>query len=89
VPRDDSLDDYKTANQVILGAATAEAQDAAWQKVINVRVGLLMRGQESNSGTSHDAAYQVAGTSVNPLNDHRIRQVYETAVSLRNRIFNS
>ncbi|MGH8174116.1 MAG: PilW family protein, partial [Rhodanobacteraceae bacterium] len=66
-----------------------EAVDTAWQSVINVRVGLLMRGQESNSGTSHDAAYQVAGTTVNPQNDHRIRQVYETAIALRNRIFNS
>jgi len=89
VPRDDALDDYKTANEVIAGAGTPETQDFAWQRVINVRIGLLMRGQESNSGTSHDAAYQVAGTTVNPQNDHRIRQVYETVVALRNRIFNA
>jgi type IV pilus assembly protein PilW len=89
VPRDDALDDYKTADEVVAGAGTPEAQDFAWQRVINVRIGLLMRGQESNSGTSHDAAYQVAGTTVNPENDHRLRQVYETTVALRNRIFNS
>lgn len=88
-PRDDAIDDYKTADEVITGAGTPETQDMAWQTVINVRVGLLMRGQESNSGTSHDASYQVAGTAINPQNDHRIRQVYETTVTLRNRIFNS
>jgi len=89
VPRDDTVDDYKTAADVIAGAGNAEAQDAAWQQVINVRIGLLVRGQESNSGTSHDAAYNVAGATVNPQNDHRLRQVYETTIALRNRIFNS
>lgn len=88
-PRDDNIDDMLTADEVVNGATTPEAQDAAWQRVISVRIGLLVRGQESNSGTSHDAAYTVAGTSVNPQNDHRIRQVYETTVTLRNRIFNT
>jgi hypothetical protein len=54
-----------------------------------VRIGLLARSPDSNSGTSHNDAYQVAGTTVNPQNDHRVRQVYETTVALRNRIFNS
>ncbi|HJT98999.1 MAG TPA: PilW family protein [Rhodanobacteraceae bacterium] len=88
VPRDDTVDDFKTAD-FFAGVGTAEQQDTAWQKVISVRIGLLVRSPDSNSGTSHDAAYQVAGESVNPQNDHRVRQVYETTVALRNRIFNS
>jgi type IV pilus assembly protein PilW len=87
VPRDDTVDDFKTADAFATG--TAEAQDAAWQQVISVRVGLLARSPDSNSGTSHNDAYQVAGTTVNPQNDHRVRQVYETTIALRNRIFNS
>jgi type IV pilus assembly protein PilW len=86
-PRDDTVDDFKTADAFAGG--TPEAQDTAWQKVISVRIGLLARSPDSNSGTSHDDAYQVAGTTVNPANDHRVRQVYETTVALRNRIFNS
>jgi type IV pilus assembly protein PilW len=89
VPRDDTVDDFKTADQVIAGIVGDEAQDSAWQQVINVRIGLLIRGQNPDSGTSHDGAYQVGGTVVNPVNDHRLRQVYETTIALRNRIFNS
>jgi type IV pilus assembly protein PilW len=87
VPRNDTVDDFKTAD--VFATGTAEAQDAAWQQVISVRIGLLARSPDSNSGTSHNGAYQVAGTTVNPVNDHRVRQVYETTVALRNRIFNS
>jgi type IV pilus assembly protein PilW len=86
-PPDDTVDEFKTADEFATG--TAEAQDTAWQKVISVRIGLLARSPDSNSGTSHNDAYQVGGTTVNPANDHRVRQVYETTVALRNRIFNS
>lgn len=88
-PRDDTVDVFKTAKDVIDGVAGAEAQDAVWQQVISVRVGMLARSADSNSGEAAPSTYVVAGVSVSPAPDKRVRQVYETTVALRNRIFNS
>ncbi len=89
VPRDDTVDEFDAADVVVNGAVTPEDMDARWQQVISVRVSVLVRSPDSNSGQAAPTTYNVGGVSVQPLPDKRVRQVYETNVALRNRIFNS
>lgn len=84
-----TVDRFLTADQVIAGAAGAAAQDARWRRVLSVRVGFLVRSQISADIRGDKRTYLVAGKKVDPLDDQRLRQVYEVTVALRNRIFNS
>lgn len=68
---------------------TAAQQAARWRNVGRVRFGMLIRSVDYaasvNEGVQTD--YVVAGTTVRPRADGRMRQVYETAVMLRNQVF--
>lgn len=84
---DGTVDEYRTAAQVTAGA-TGNVKDANWQRVLSVRVGLLIRSPERAGGKDH--TYKVLGLDVTPAaNDGAIREVYETTIALRNRLFNS
>lgn len=85
--RDDVLDQYVTANAVA-GLDVNEQQ--AWQRVLNARVGLLMRATNP-SGAIRDAAsppLRIADTTVTVADDGRLRQTYETVITMRNRVRN-
>lgn len=85
--RDDVLDQYVTANAVA-GLDVSEQQ--AWQRVLNARVGLLMRATNP-SGAIRDAAsppLRIADTTVTVADDGRLRQTYETVITMRNRVRN-
>jgi type IV pilus assembly protein PilW len=87
VNRDDVMDNYFTAAGVTLLDADPRA---AWSRVMNVRVALLMRS--STPGASvRDASsppLRAADTTITVANDGRLRQVYETSITLRNRARN-
>jgi hypothetical protein len=88
--RDDVLDEYRVATTV--GGLSAPATPAlAWQKVVNVRVGLLMRSPAPASAIRDDTSplFRAADTAFLVDNDdNRVRQVYETVITLRNRVRN-
>jgi type IV pilus assembly protein PilW len=72
---DGSVDEYETADGV-----------ADWAEVAAVRVGLLMRSPEEYGTEIDDATYDVNGTTFDPVDDRRIRQVFTTTIGLRNRL---
>lgn len=96
VPAPDGIpESINNASGVVSGAASVEDR---WRAVGAVRVGLLVRSEnravtvERNSAapdvsnTALGAAYSVNGLRYTPPNDERMRQVYETTVTLRNRL---
>lgn len=89
VPADGQVDRYLTADEVAAGAAGA-ALDQNWRKVVSVRVGMLVRSPD-RAAVPADAGrtYHVLDTDVAEPGGGYMRQVYETTIALRNRIFNS
>jgi len=87
---DGQVDKYRTAAQVAAGA-TGAALDANWSQVLSIRIGMLLRSPESAPGaTNPDGGYKVLGLPITTApNDGHLRQVYETTVAVRNRVFTS
>jgi type IV pilus assembly protein PilW len=81
---DGALDAYSTA------AVVNAASD--WPNVVSVRVSLLIRTIDNFGLDIDTAAYDLAGslatlgTRINPVNDRRLRKVFTSTVSLRNRL---
>lgn len=72
---DGAIDDLVAASAV-----------ADWTRVLSAEVSLLARAAEEY-GTETDAAvYRLGGTTFNPPNDRRLRQVFSTSVGVRNRL---
>lgn len=69
---DRAADFYRTANQV-----------ANWENVVSVRIDLLVQSVEDGIA-SQPQAYTFNGAAVVPA-DRRLRQVFSTVISLRNR----
>ena len=72
---DNDLDSYVTANNV-----------ADWEDVLSVRIGLLARSPEEYGNEIDTQQYDVNGTTFNPVDDRRVRQVFTTTIALRNRL---
>jgi type IV pilus assembly protein PilW len=90
---DGQVETYEKAVDVADGA-TGAVLDAKWRQVMSVRVGMIVRSPEvagvsSIRSDGNPRTLTVLGTVVTPPDDHALRQVYETTVSVRNRIFNS
>lgn len=85
--RDDVLDRYFTA--VGVSGLDAVPRDA-WSRVLGMRVGLLMRSPEPAGALRDDATppVRVADTAITPADDRRIRQAFETSITMRNRVRN-
>ena len=86
-------DTCENATDVGAGAASATDIDAAWRKVVSVRIALLMRSQDrasvikktgGNAYTLGEAPRIMA--VMKPPADGRFRDVYETTIALRNRL---
>jgi type IV pilus assembly protein PilW len=77
-----------------LGATNKTQRDAAWRKVLSVRVALLMRSPDAAIQAAHtgdapnDNVYYLFDTRVQRPLDYRFRDVYTTTISLRNRLGN-
>lgn len=75
---------YLTADD-IAGGSWATPVSRRWADVVNIRVGLVMRGEQSAAGESA-LSVEVLNTKISPPDaDRRFRQVYELQASLRNR----
>lgn len=90
---DIQVNEYESAAAVVAGAVDAVAIDAAWRRVVSVRMGMLLRSPE-HAGVSatigeDERTYTVLGKTITPSTTGVMRQVYETTVALRNRIYNS
>lgn len=89
---DNIIDAYRTAAQVINGVVGDAALDNVWRQVVSVRVGILARSSEragvSGQVNGSPRTYNVLGTTITPLDDGRMRQVYETTIAVRNRLLN-
>lgn len=88
------VDKYQTAAEVVSGAGTESTRDASWRNVLSVRVGMLLRSPERAGVSGTEAGgvsrtFKVLDTTITPDDDGAMRQVYETTIALRNRIYNS
>lgn len=80
---DKVVDQYVTADQVTVvapGASNAEK----WQRVLSVKISLLMRSTENNITTAPQA-YTFNGATRTPA-DRRLRKVFTTTIAVRNRL---
>ena len=72
---DGAVDSYVSADAV-----------GDWTAVVSVRIAFLMRSNEQVRVDTDSGAYAVAGTTLNPVDDRRLREVVSTTVTLRNRL---
>jgi type IV pilus assembly protein PilW len=86
---DGTIDEYRTAAAVAAGAANPSALDANWRRVLSVRVALLIRSPDRAAVGTETRQFSLLGVTVTPPTDGSIRQVYETTIALRNRLFNT
>lgn len=88
---DGTIDEYRTAEEVLAGATDEAVIDDNWRAVLSVRIGLLIRSAARAGVPNGSRTFRVIDTDVTPAatNDGAIREVYETTVALRNRLYNS
>jgi type IV pilus assembly protein PilW len=55
-----------------------------WDRVLSVRVGLLVRSTAANAPETDTIVYAVNDVNVGPMNDQRKRRALTTTVFLRN-----
>lgn len=86
---DGTIDEYRTAAQVIAGASDELAKDAKWRQVVSVRVAMLIRSADRAGVTGDARSFSLLGVTLTPPADGAMRQIYETTIALRNRLFNT
>lgn len=86
---DGTIDEYRSAADVVAGATDDLTLDANWRRVLSVRVALLLRSPDRAGVSGTGRTYDLLGVTVTPPDDGMMRQVYETTIALRNRLFNS
>lgn len=69
------VDDYRVASAV-----------TNWQQVRAIRVALLLRSPDEFLDSDDSATYDLAGTTINPVDDRRQRRVFSSTIALRNRL---
>lgn len=70
-----AADVYRTANSV-----------ADWGSVVSIRAAMLVRSPGAAASDTDSGSYGLLGTQVDPVDDRRLRRVFATTVSLRNRL---
>jgi len=85
--RDDVVDRYFTAAGV---PGLAPNPRDAWSRALSVRVGLLMRSTNTAGALRDDTSppIRVADTVFRVADDRRVRQAFETSITMRNRVRN-
>lgn len=81
---DGVVDTYLRADEVAgigVGATLAEK----WQRVLSVRISLLMVSTGSDAYTAEPQTYTFNGTTTTPT-DRRLRKVFNTTIAVRNRL---
>ena len=90
-PKDDVVDVYGSASDVDDLAVPAGLDDAGrWRLVTTVRLGILARSPNAASVPQVGASSQLraADSRFLPPDDNRVRQTYETLITIRNRVRN-
>jgi type IV pilus assembly protein PilW len=59
---------------------------ADWEEVLSVELTLLARAIEEYGTEMDDVVYNLGGTTFNPVDDRRLRQVFSTTIGVRNRL---
>lgn len=73
---DSVVDDYVAASSV-----------ADWKNVLSVKLALLLRGPtEVSRGELNTTTYSFYGTTIDPPDDRRVRQLFTATVGIRNRL---
>ena len=92
---DGAVDKYVKGSEAPLNDVSSKnARDAAWRKVLSVRIALLMSSQDRSTiaphtgDALHDNVFKMFDESVKRPNDGRFRDVYTTTIALRNRLGN-
>jgi len=75
---DTSANQYLTAQQVVASAG-------GWANVVSVRIAMLLSTPNLSVRQPDTRVYQLLGVPYGPFNDLRMRQQFETTISLRNR----
>lgn len=57
-----------------------------WSTVLSVQIALLMRASERGDDVSGAITYDLAGTNATATNDGLLRQVFNSTITLRNRV---
>jgi type IV pilus assembly protein PilW len=83
-PADKTVDAYVRADQVEASAPGATA-DEDWQRVLSVRVSLLMASRVGEVATTQPQTYTFNGMTMTPT-DNRLRKVFTTTIAVRNRL---
>lgn len=67
-------DSYVTANNV-----------TNWNNIVSLQIGVLVRSEQEYGNSVDSRTFTVLGTNVGSFSDHRLRSVFTTTVSVRNR----
>lgn len=57
-----------------------------WSRVVSLRVGFMFRSEQTIRSSIDERTYQILDESFGPMNDRRMRNLYTTTISLRNRL---
>lgn len=82
---DGAVDSYMTASAVEGAGVPGGSAAEKWQRVLSVRISLLMVSPGSDAITNAPQAYAFNGTTVTPT-DRRLRKVFSTTIAVRNRL---
>jgi len=83
-PADGGVDLYVNADEVEAVAPGATRAEQ-WQRVLGVRISLLMVSRQNELVTTSPQSYEFNGALVTPA-DRRLRKVFTTTVAIRNRL---
>lgn len=75
-----------TSNNFSTDAYVPASGVTDWNRVVAVRMALLLRTPEEFGPQSDEATYVLGGTTVNPVDDRRQRRVFTKTMALRNRM---
>lgn len=70
-----AIDEWKSADLV-----------TDWERVVSVEISLLARAPEEYGTDVDTAVYDLGGMKFDPVDDRRLRQVFSTAIGVRNRL---
>lgn len=81
---DGVVDTYLRADE-IAGIGVGATLSEKWQRVLSVRVALLMVSPGSDAYTAEPQTYTFNGTTTTPT-DRRLRKIFNTTIAVRNRL---
>lgn len=81
---DGAVNQYVTADQVTTVAPGSTNEDK-WKRVLSLRVSLLMVSRNDENVTTAPQTYTYNGTTTTPT-DSKLRKVFTTTISVRNRL---